>query len=196
MERAGLTQNVSSAFLREKDENTGPEPGRVSMIIGLLGDTHDHIPRIEEAVGVLNGAASGGMFLHTGDFIAPFIIPILARLEGQVIGVYGNNDGDHELLQARCAETENVRIEGNFFEFIIDEKRVALLHGHEKTLLSDLIESGLFDLVVHGHSHRSGLYRKGRTLVINPGEVCGYLTGKPSCATYDTYCDEGRILPI
>jgi putative phosphoesterase len=166
------------------------------MIIGLLGDTHDHIPRIEQAVGVLNREATGGMFLHTGDFIAPFVIPTLARLEGQVIGVYGNNDGDHELLQIRCVETENVRIEGNFFEFVIDEKRVALLHGHEKALLSDLIESGLFDLVVYGHSHRSGLFRKGRTLAINPGEVCGYLTGKPSCAIYDTDCGEGRILLI
>jgi putative phosphoesterase len=166
------------------------------VIIGLLGDTHDNLSRIEQAVGILNGEAAGGMFLHTGDFIAPFVIPALARLEGNVIGVYGNNDGDHELLQARCAETENVRIEGNFYEFTVERKRIALLHGHEKTLLSDLIESGLFDLVVHGHSHRAGISRKGKTLVINPGEVCGYLTGKPTCACFETAADEARILPL
>jgi putative phosphoesterase len=166
------------------------------MILGLLGDTHDHIPRIELAVGVLNSEATGGVFLHTGDFIAPFVIPALNLLNGQLIGVYGNNDGDHDLLQARCAETENVRIHGNFFEFVIEGKRIALLHGHERTLLHDLIESGLFDLVVHGHSHQSGIYRKGRTLVINPGEVCGYLTGKPSCAIYDTDSDTGKIFRI
>jgi putative phosphoesterase len=166
------------------------------MIIGLLGDTHDYVPLITEAVRVLNREASGSVFLHTGDFIAPFTIPQLSCLNGQVIGVYGNNDGDHELLQIRCAEMGNVRIEGNFYELVIDQKRIALLHGHEKALLSDLIESGLFDLIVHGHSHRSGIYRKGRTLFINPGEVCGYLTGKPSCATYDTVHGEGKILSI
>jgi putative phosphoesterase len=166
------------------------------VIIGLLGDTHDHITRIGQAVDRLNSEAAGGMFLHTGDFIAPFVIPALARLDGKVIGVYGNNDGDHELLQLRCSETDNVRIEGNFYEFVTGGKRIALLHGHEKAILLDLIESGLFDVVVHGHSHRAGISRKGRTLVMNPGEVCGYLTGKPSCATYDTEHDEGTILPI
>lgn len=165
------------------------------MIIGLLGDTHDHITRIGQAVDLLNSEAAG-MFLHTGDFIAPFVIPALARLDGKVIGVYGNNDGDHELLQLRCAETENVRIEGNFYELTAGGKRIALLHGHEKAILLDLIESGLFDLVVSGHTHRAGISRKGRTLVMNPGEVCGYLTGKPSCATYDTENDEGTILLI
>lgn len=166
------------------------------MIIGLLGDTHDHIPRIDLAVDVLNREVRGGIFLHAGDFIAPFVIPALARLEGQVIGVYGNNDGDHELLQIRCAETENVRIDGNFFESVIGGKRIALLHGHERSLLSDLIESGLFDLVVHGHSHRSNISSKGKTLVINPGEVCGYLTGRPSCAIYDTESGNGKILSL
>ncbi|NTV00171.1 MAG: metallophosphoesterase [Methanoregulaceae archaeon] len=166
------------------------------MMIGLLGDTHDNLTRIGQAVVLLNNEAAGGMFLHTGDFIAPFVIPALARLEGKVIGVYGNNDGDHELLQVRCAETENVRIEGNFYEFTVDGTRIALLHGHERALLPDLIESELFDLVVHGHSHWAGISRKGRTLVINPGEVCGYLTGKPSCACYDTEADEARIIPL
>lgn len=166
----------------------------VPVIIGLLGDTHDHIPRIDLAVSVLNTEISGGTVLHTGDFIAPFVIPSLARIKGKVIGVYGNNDGDHELLQERCSETENVRIEGNFFESVIGGKRIALLHGHEKPLLSDLVESELFDLVVHGHSHRPGITNKGKTLVINPGEVCGYLTGRPSCAVYDTDSGRARIL--
>ncbi len=189
--QSGLQESWSG-----KDESTEVDRGKILMIFGLLGDTHDHMSRIKKTVDVLNREAAGGMFLHTGDFIAPFVIPALARFDGKVIGVYGNNDGDHELLQVRCAETENVRIKGNFFEFVFEDKRIALLHGHEKTLLSDLIESGLFDLVVHGHSHRAGISRKGRTLVINPGEVCGYLTGKPSCATYDTNTGEGTIHPI
>jgi len=165
------------------------------MRIGILGDTHDHLPNIRHAVGLLNREAEG-LFLHTGDFISPFVVPVIAGLEGTVIGVYGNNDGDRDLLRTRCGESGNVRIEGNFYEMECDGLRIALLHGHEKALLADLIESGLFDLVVHGHTHRASISSRGRTLVINPGEVCGYLTGTPTCACYDTRSRDGVILPL
>lgn len=161
--------------------------------IGILGDTHDNIPKLKRAVTRLNREA-GQIFLHTGDFISPFVIPVLSTLDGEVIGVYGNNDGDHDFLQERCKETRNVSIQGTFFEAQYGRARIALLHGHEKGLLADLIESELFDVVVHGHSHRAFIMRRGETLVINPGEVCGYLTGSPTCAVYDTEAGEGRVL--
>jgi len=164
-----------------------------TLKIGILGDTHDNIPNLKKAVTRLNREAEH-LFLHTGDFVSPFVIPVLSTLEGEVKGVYGNNDGDHEFLQERCRETRNVSIPGNFFEVQYEGARIALLHGHEKALLADLIESGLFDLVVHGHSHRAFIMKNKETLVINPGEVCGYLTGTPTCAVYDTENDEGRIL--
>lgn len=165
------------------------------MRIGILGDTHDHIPNLTSAVALLNREA-GGLFLHTGDFISPFVIPVLAGLGGEVRGVYGNNDGDHLFLQERCREAGTIRIEGYFCEVQVGSLRIALLHGHEKSLLADLVESGIFDLVVHGHTHRAAVERVKQTVVINPGEVCGYLTGKPTCAVYDTDEGEGRILPI
>ena len=196
-------RNGSRRFLRRKDEAGNPAsrvlPDRyrqgAGMKIGILGDTHDHLPNIRQAVDLLNREADD-LFLHTGDFIAPFVVPALAGLGGTVIGVFGNNDGDRDLLKTRCSESGNVRIEGNFFETECDGLRIALLHGHEKALLADLIESGLFDLIVHGHTHRASISSRGRTLVINPGEVCGYLTGSPSCALYDTRIRKGVILPL
>jgi len=40
--------------------------------------------------------------------------------------------------------------------------------------------------VVSGHTHVAGMERNGKTLVLNPGEVCGYLTGKSTGAIIDT----------
>ena len=52
-------------------------------------------------------------------------------------------------------------------------------------LLRALAESGLYDVVVYGHTHQASLERRGKTLVVNPGELCGCLTGRSSYALID-----------
>ena len=71
-----------------------------------------------------------------------------------------------------------------------------MLHGHETELLNAIIDSESFDAVIHGHSHNFGIERKGKTLPINPGELCGYLTGKPTLAILDTDKNEARIIEL
>jgi hypothetical protein len=43
-----------------------------------------------------------------------------------------------------------------------------LLHGTHQEIVDSLIDSGHYDLVVHGHSHRAEII-EGKTLVVNPG---------------------------
>ena len=74
--------------------------------------------------------------------------------------------------------------------------RIALLHGTENELLNAIINCGYFDAVVHGHSHMKGVDLKGKTMVINPGEVCGYLTGKSTLAILDTVKREAKIVEL
>lgn len=155
------------------------------MMIGLMGDTHDNIPKVRAAVAFMNDQDIG-LVLHTGDYIAPFIIPVLGELKAPLIGVFGNNDGDRELLLKRSSEEVGIEIRGNFAELSEGGVRIGLVHGHEEPLLKALITGGGFDLLVHGHTHQPGVARSGRTVVVNPGEVCGYLTGMATIATFDT----------
>jgi uncharacterized protein len=155
------------------------------MLIGIMGDTHDNIPRVRDAVAFMNGQ-DVELVLHTGDYVAPFIIPALGELKATLIGVFGNNDGDREHLLKRSAQEVGIEIRGNFAEVTEGGIRIGLIHGHEEPLLQALITGGGFDLLVHGHTHQAGVTRSGRTLVINPGEVCGYLTGMATVATFDT----------
>jgi uncharacterized protein len=155
------------------------------MLIGIMGDTHDNVPKVRDAVKFMNGR-DAGLVLHTGDYIAPFIIPELGELEAPLTGVFGNNDGDRELLLKRSAQEVGIEIRGNFAEIQEGGILIGLLHGHEEPLLHALITGGGFDIIVHGHTHQPGVTRSGRTVVINPGEVCGYLTGMATVATYDT----------
>jgi putative phosphoesterase len=165
------------------------------MLIGAISDTHDNLPLIEKAVQFLN-QQNIGLVLHAGDYVAGFVIPILAKLNCPLIGVFGNNDGDHELLKKRFGETTNCTIHDRFTQTTIEGYRIALLHGHETELLNAIVDSGYFDSVIHGHSHNRGIEQRGKTLSINPGELCGYLTGKPSIAILDTVKGQARIIEL
>ena len=165
------------------------------MLIGVISDTHDNLPMVEKAVKRLNDAKVA-LVLHAGDYIAPFVIPKFKALNAKLIGVFGNNDGDHELLKKRFSECKNCEVRGRFAEIDADGFKIALLHGDETELLEALISCGGFNAVVHGHSHAVGATKKGKTLVVNPGEVCGYLTGKCTMALLDTDRREAKIIQI
>jgi len=165
------------------------------MLIGVISDTHDNLPMIEKAIKKLN-EEKVNLVLHAGDYIAPFVIPKFKALNAKLIGVFGNNDGDHEFLKKRFSECPNCEIRGRFAEIDAEGFKIALLHGDETDLLEALINCEGFDAVVYGHAHATGVRRKGKTLIVNSGEVCGYLTGKYTLALLDTEKREAKIIEI
>jgi putative phosphoesterase len=148
------------------------------MIIGLMSDTHDRLPLIDKAVKKLN-EEKAELVLHAGDYVAPFVASHFKPLKARLIGVFGNNDGDRALLRAKFAEI-GAEIRGRFAYVTADGLKIALLHGDETDLLQSLLELESHDIIVNGHSHMAITYRKGRTVVINPGEACGYLSEQPT----------------
>ena len=165
------------------------------MLIGLIADTHDNLPMVDRAVRRLN-EENVGLVLHAGDYVAGFVIPRFKELNAELIGVFGNNDGDHELLKKRFSENKRLQLRGNFAEITSGGLKIALLHGGEEEQLEALINHGNFDVVVHGHTHITEIRRKGKTLVVNPGEVCGYLTGKSTIALLDTVKHDAKLFKI
>lgn len=164
------------------------------MIVGIMADTHDRLPLLDKAVKRLNEERVE-LVLHAGDYIAPFVVPHFKPLKADLIGVFGNNDGDQELLKKRFSEL-GAEIRGRFAEVIVEGLRIAVLHGDEEELLRSLIHVESHDVIVHGHTHEAKTYRKGETLVINPGETCGYLTEKPTIATLNTQTLDVKIIPL
>jgi len=167
----------------------------MEMLIGLMADTHDNLPLVEKAVKKFN-EENVKMVLHAGDYVAPFVIPKFRGLRAKLIGVFGNNDGDRELLKKRFSENANLEMRGIFAEINFGKARIALLHGSDDELLKALIKGEGFDIVVHGHTHKAEVYKSGKTLVVNPGEVCGYLSGRPTVALLDTDKLEAKIIEL
>jgi hypothetical protein len=74
--------------------------------------------------------------------------------------------------------------------------RIGLVHGNDRDLLETLVTCGSLDLLVYGHTHRPEIRRVGSLLVVNPGEVYGYLTGRSTVALVDTVKRSGEIVDI
>ena len=163
-------------------------------LIGIIADTHDRLPLLDKAVNRLNEEGVK-LVLHAGDYVAPFVVPHFKPLKADLIGVFGNNDGDRNLLRKRFSDL-GAEIRGRFVEVTTDGLRIGMVHGEEEELLRSLIDVEGYDVIVHGHTHGAKTYRKGRTLVVNPGEVCGYLTGKSTIATLNTQTLDVKIISL
>jgi putative phosphoesterase len=164
------------------------------MIIGIIADTHDNLPNIDKAIERLN-QEKAQIVIHAGDYIAPFSVLRFKSLEAKLIGIFGNNDGDPQFLKKRFKEI-NAEIRGRFAEITVEGIKIAVVHGEDLELLTSLIGTESYDVIVYGHSHEAKIYRQGKTVVINPGEVCGYLSGKSTLALLNTKTLEAKIVEI
>jgi len=156
----------------------------LELQIGIISDSHDCLPRITDAIDRLNSEPIE-LVLHAGDYSAPFVPRQYKALKCHMVGVFGNNDAERVKLGERFAEIGH-ETRGRFAEVRAGNLRIAVIHGDESELLRSLIGSGGYDVVVYGHTHEAEVNQEGHTLVINPGEICGYLTGKSTYAILDT----------
>lgn len=149
------------------------------MLIGVMADSHDNVPKIEAAVQLFNRSGVEHV-LHAGDFVAPFAIEPLRQLRCPVVSVFGNNDGEKFGLAARMREIGEVH--PYLATVQLANRRIAVVHYPE--LAEPLAKSSSFDLVVYGHTHRVD-QRRDHGLLLNPGETGGWLTGCATVATVD-----------
>ena len=115
------------------------------MIIGLISDTHDNLPYIKKAIIRLNEERVN-LVLHAGDYISAFTAKPYAELTVPLIGVFGNNCAEIELLKRVYSEV-GCDLRGYFTEVEVNGLKIALMHGHRKKD-EDKANSGDYDVVV------------------------------------------------
>ncbi len=163
------------------------------MKVGIMSDSHDHLANIRKAVEAFNDAGVS-YAVHAGDFVAPFVANELQKLNCPLLGVFGNNDGERIGLQNRLKGFgAEVKVQPAFVE--LDGKRFVVIH--ENDLADALADSGKFDVVVYGHTHKVDIRKTSNgCLIVNPGEVCGWLTGKATIAILDTDTMEVKLMEL
>jgi uncharacterized protein len=150
-------------------------------MIGIMSDSHDHMDAIRAAVKVFN-SAEVDLVIHAGDLIAPFTANEFKNLQSPFEAIYGNNDGERRVLMTKFQELCALE---DFKELEVDGRKIALIHGTNEALVDALRESGRYDMVIRGHTHQMSVI-EGETMVINPGETCGYLSGKKTILIMDS----------
>jgi hypothetical protein len=163
------------------------------MKIGIMSDTHDRLEAVEKAMDLFNREKVEHV-LHAGDLVSPFVAPKFAKLKAKLHIVWGNNEGDKEFIRVKFGEIGITPL-GNFAALQLGGKKIALLHGTHEEIVGALMRSGSFDVVVRGHNHKAEIV-DGRTLLINPGEVCGYLSGRQTVAMLDPLKLSAEIIEL
>ena len=160
------------------------------MNIALVSDTHDNLQAVD---GLIKALKERGIkvVLHAGDVIAPFTLKKFQGFELRFI--FGNNDGERAGLTS-VANQLGFEALGDFGCVEISGRRIAMVHGTNEALVKAVANSGLYDVVLRGHTHKLEIKEVGATLVVNPGEVCGYLTGEKTFVTYDAKTGEARAV--
>ena len=151
------------------------------MLVGLLSDTHDRLPAIEALLRYMQKRGVG-MVLHAGDFCAPFALKPFIELTIPLVGVFGRNDGDHEGIKAFAQKGMGIELFESPHSFELGGQRILLVHDLVDTSPRSIEAHGI---VVHGFTHREEMMIRGDSLLVNPGEGCGWLNGAPSGAILD-----------
>lgn len=151
------------------------------MRVGLIADTHDRVPAVAELVRQMQ-AGGVGMILHAGDYCSPFSLKPFEDAQVSLAGVFGRNDGDTQGLVSRAQSAFGAELFESPHSFEIGGRRILLVHD-----IGDVQKRSVssHDIVIHGNTHQQEMKTRGETLIVNPGEGCGWLYGTPSAAILD-----------
>lgn len=156
--------------------------------IGIMADSHENMPMIARAVGLFNREGAG-LVLHAGDIISPITAKEFVKLGMRMVAVFGNNDGDKLFLTRKFAPF--AEIHAGAWEVEAGGRRILLMHAPDA--LAALEASGAYDAIVYGHTHEVVVRKGAGTLVVNPGECCGWITGRSTVAILETETMEAEI---
>ncbi len=160
------------------------------MRIGVISDTHNHLPNVARIVALLN-AAGVERVIHTGDITQAATLEVLARLDAPLLGVFGNNDaGERPALSAAAAQL-GIQLAEPPFEVTLAERRIVVVH--DPRALDDAFAPD-HHLALHGHTHRHAEARSAGRLVFNPGECAGHVAGLNAIGIVDLSTLDARLV--
>jgi uncharacterized protein len=157
-----------------------------------MADSHDRVPAIAELLRQMQ-AAGVTMVLHAGDYVSPFSLKPFEDLHMALQGVFGRNDGDPQGLLSRAGAGFGLEIFESPHSFEVAGRQLLLVHD-----LGDVNKRSVksHSVIVHGFTHQQTMKVQGDSLVVNPGEACGWMHGTPGAAILDLDTKQVEFLTL
>ncbi len=137
------------------------------MKIAIVSDTHNRHANVRLALDELRQRGVRTV-LHCGDIEDVETVRLFAGLDAHF--VFGNCDFYLDDLRRAMAEIGATCHEA-WGNLEMDGRKLAFLHGHDRSHMQEIEDSGHFDYLFHGHTHVAADHRHGPTRVINPGAL-------------------------
>jgi len=146
----------------------------LNMLIGIISDSHDHHTNVSRAIRLFD-EREVEYVLHGGDIVSPFTAKAFSGLKAKFIAVFGNNDGEKLMLKSTISGFGG-EIHSYCYKGTISGKRIFMTHTPHD--VEEVATSGMYDIVIYGHTHKQDIREVGQTLIINPGESTDWITGQ------------------
>lgn len=137
------------------------------MLLGIISDTHDEIERTRRAIEILLEKGIGHL-VHCGDVTGEEIIELCSAVPFTF--VFGNHDCDNVPVLLQAANRHGARCLEWGGQFLLERKRIAVAHGHLKSDIEPLLQSGP-EYLLTGHFHEHAEWIVGQTRRVCPGAL-------------------------
>lgn len=152
-----------------------------------------------KAVSIIN-EKNVDVLIHCGDYVAPFVKLWFNKLNESIkknfFGVFGNNDGEVLYLTQNLGQICKFAENGHELIIELGGKRIFASHMPKKETIDALADSGKFDIILSGHTHNVVNRKQNGVLIVNPGELCGYLTNTSTFAIIDTVTMDAEVVEV
>lgn len=152
------------------------------MRIGIISDSHDHHGNVLRALELFD-KHEVEYVLHGGDIVSPFTAKAFSALKAKFVAVFGNNDGEKLFLTSTIAGFGG-EIHSYCYKGEIAGRKIFMTHTPDD--VEEVAASGIYDLVIYGHTHKQDVREVGRTLIVNPGESTDWITGQGHLVVLET----------
>ena len=157
------------------------------MLIGVVSDSHDRLPAIDAAMRLFHERRVAAV-IHAGDFVAPFAVKRLFAYRGPLHVVYGNNDGERRGLKDLLPGI----VDGPL-HLELDGRAILIHHFIDCCEPADIDRA---DVIITGHTHEVvNRFERGK-LFLNPGECCGWVSGRCTAAILDTQALSAEVCEL
>jgi putative phosphoesterase len=137
------------------------------MKIGILSDPHKKISLQKEAISLLKSQGAK-MLIHSGDLRLLENLQMLKDCKIPYVSIFGNND--YHLMEF----ASDFNIYNEPYNFKIKDVSITLMH-------KPLYFEENSDIYIFGHTHTFKCNYSDKTLILNPGELCGRETSLCEC---------------